>query len=144
MKLSLLLVLVAALLISASALGDDVKDELKKLQGKWSPISAELGGTKLSEEQLKAIQLTLEGEKYTVKIGDISDLGTIEIDPSKTPRTMDIIGTEGPNKGKTIPAIYEVSGDTLKVCYSLDGKDRPTEFKAGAATKVFLVVYKRV
>lgn len=112
MKLSLLLTLVAALLISASALGDDVKEELKKLQGKWSPTSGELAGTKLPEDQLKVIQLTLEGEKYAVKIGDLSDVGTIKIDPSKTPRTMDITGTEGPNKGKTIPAIYELSGDT--------------------------------
>src|SRR4051794_40819519 len=35
---------------------------------------------------------------------------------------MDITGTSGPNKGKTILAIYEQKGDTLRICYDLSGK----------------------
>jgi hypothetical protein len=50
---------------------------------------------------------------------------------------------EGPNKGKTIPAIYERDGDTLRVCYNLSGKNRPTEFKTKAGAQLFLVTCKR-
>ena len=56
---------------------------------------------------------------------------------------MDITGTDGPNKGETILAIYERDGDALRVCYDLSGKSRPTEFKTKAGTQLFLVTYKR-
>jgi uncharacterized protein (TIGR03067 family) len=55
---------------------------------------------------------------------------------------MDITGTAGPNKGKTIPAIYEVTADTLKVCYALEGP-RPDAFRTGPGDKRLLVSYKR-
>jgi uncharacterized protein (TIGR03067 family) len=57
---------------------------------------------------------------------------------------MDITGTDGPNKGKTFPAIYELDGDTLKVCYDLSGKERPKALKTESGTMTFLVIYKRV
>ncbi len=56
---------------------------------------------------------------------------------------MAITGTKGPNQGKTIPAIYELNGDTLKVCYDLSGEGHPTEFQSKAGTKLFLVTYRR-
>ena len=43
---------------------------------------------------------------------------------------MTITGTEGPNHGRTFPAIYELKGDTLRICYDLSGAKRPTEFKS--------------
>jgi hypothetical protein len=51
---------------------------------------------------------------------------------------------EGPNKGTVILGIYEISGDTLKVCFDPEGKKRPTEFKTAAGSQTTLAVYKRV
>jgi uncharacterized protein (TIGR03067 family) len=56
---------------------------------------------------------------------------------------MTITGTGGPNVGKTFPAIYEIKGDTLRICYDLSGAQRPTEFKSVAGTKLYLVTYTR-
>jgi uncharacterized protein (TIGR03067 family) len=56
---------------------------------------------------------------------------------------MDITGNEGPNKGKTFLAIYELKGDTLRICYDLSGQARPTEFKTKKDTRLFLVTYQR-
>ena len=56
---------------------------------------------------------------------------------------MDVLGTEGPNKGKTFPSIYELDGDTLKICYTLEGKDRPAGFESKEGTETLLVTYKR-
>jgi uncharacterized protein (TIGR03067 family) len=67
----------------------------------------------------------------------------VKIDTSKKPKTMDIIGAEGPNKGKTFLAIYELNGDTLRVCYNLGGKERPAEFKTTKDSLVFLATYQR-
>jgi uncharacterized protein (TIGR03067 family) len=130
-----------ALLAPYSRSGGD-KDKNDSIQGTWLPSAAELGGEKVPDEVRKTIKLVVKGDNYTVLVGTKADKGTLKLDPSAKPKAIDIIGTEGPNKGKTILAIYERSGDTLRVCYDLDGKSRPTEFKTKAGTKLFLVTYQ--
>ena len=117
----------------------DSKEEWKPLQGTWRPKSGEMAGKTMSAEALKSIKLVIADDKYTVGI----DRGTIKIDAGKKPKTMDITGVEGPNKGKTFLAIYEQSGDTLRICYDLAGKNRPTEFKTTTGTMQFMLTYER-
>ena len=95
------------------------------------------------DEIVKSVKLVIKDDKYTVTVGKQTDRGTVKLDTSAKPKTMDITGSEGPNKGKTILAIYERDGDTLRVCYDLSGKARPTEFKTKDGTQLFLVTYKR-
>jgi uncharacterized protein (TIGR03067 family) len=126
--------------------GDDVsnaKEDSKKMQGTWIPATAELGGKLLPDEVLKAMKLVLADGKYTVTTAEQMDEGTVQLDTSKEPRAMDIVGTKGPNKDKKFPAIYELTDDTLRICYDLSGKARPKEFKTKADTQLFLVEYKR-
>ena len=129
--------------MSASLPAGDAKEDLKAMEGEWTPATGELGGKPFPDETLKTIKLVLKDDTYTVTVGDKVDRGTVKLDASKTPKTMDITGTEGPNKDKTFVAIYELSGDTLKVCYNLTGTERPTEFKTKEGTQQFLVSYKR-
>jgi uncharacterized protein (TIGR03067 family) len=130
-------------LSAAVAWSEDAADEHKLLQGTWLPTVAELGGAAFDDATLKTIKLVLEGDKYTVTVGKAVDKGTTKIDPTAKPRALDILGTEGPNKGKTILAIYELKDDTLRVCYDLTGKVRPTEFKTKKGELLFLATYKR-
>jgi len=135
-------VIVLGTLLTSAARGDE-KAELKKLEGTWLPSAAEFGGQKWSDEQIKAIKLVMSDGKYTATVSGQDDKGTLKVDPNAKPATMDIVGTDGPNKGKTFPAIYELSGDTLKICYALEGKDRPGKFETKPGTALFLVTYKR-
>ena len=122
----------------------DVEKELKKFQGTWTFESVEAGGKKLPADQFKGITVTFEGDKYAVKKGDeVVEAATQKLDPSKSPKTLDAKVTDGPNKGAVILGIYEISGDTLKVCFDPEGKKRPTEFK-GVSGSQTLVVHKRV
>ena len=91
----------------------------------------------------KTIKLVVKGEKYAVTVGLDVDEGTVKLNPAAKPKEMDIIGTDGPIKGKTILAIYEWDGDALRVCYDLSGKGRPAEFKSKADSQLFLVTYRR-
>lgn len=120
-----------------------VRDERKALDGSWSLVSADVGGQKLPEAVTKTFTLVMKGDEYAVKSGGPDDTGTVKLDPSKQPKELDVVGVEGPNKGKTFPAIYDLDGDTLKVCYDLGGKKRPAEFKAAPGTKQFMAVYTR-
>jgi uncharacterized protein (TIGR03067 family) len=142
MTLRFCLAFALGLSFSSALWSGDAKDS-GYIQGTWLPSSAELGGNKFPEEVRKSIKLVVKDGKYTVTVGMAPDHGTIKLDPSAKPKAIDITGTEGPNKGKTIRAIYELDGDTSRVCYDLGGKSRPTQFKSAAGTQLFLVTYKR-
>jgi uncharacterized protein (TIGR03067 family) len=119
-------------------------DDAKAMQGVWKPVTAVLGGKPMPPPVVTAITLMLTNGMYNVTVeGERSDKGTVKLDTAATPRQMSITGTNGPNLGKTFPAIYELKGDTLRICYDLSGEKFPTEYKSVAGTKLYLVTYKR-
>jgi uncharacterized protein (TIGR03067 family) len=132
-----------AVAASLTALAADPTDDANAVQGSWRPVKAELGGQPMADAVLKTISLKLDHGKYDVLVGDRPDKGTYTLDSTSNPKGMTITGTEGPNRGKTFPAIYELKGDTLRVCYDLSGAKRPTEFKSVAGTQLYLVTYNR-
>jgi uncharacterized protein (TIGR03067 family) len=135
-----LFVLLAFALTAARA---DDKADLKALVGKWKLEKAEVGGKDMLD-QFKTLEFEIQADgKYRLKLGGQPDEGSFTVDSSKTPKQMEIKGTSGPNKGKTIPAIYKIDGDTVTICYQLGGSDRPTAFESKPDTKLFLAVYKR-
>jgi uncharacterized protein (TIGR03067 family) len=119
-------------------------DDSKDIQGVWSPVEAALGTQKMSQDFLKTTRLRVANDQYEVVVGKDADRGRLKLDSGAKTKAMDIIGTEGPNKGKTFLAIYELKGDTLRICYDLSGEKRPTDFKTGDEKSLFLVTYKRV
>jgi uncharacterized protein (TIGR03067 family) len=123
----------------------DLEKEVRKFQGTWTFESSETGGKELPAGELKGLVLTFEGDKHTVKKGDeVIQVGTQKLDPSKSPKTIDVTMAEGPNKGTVMLGIYEIDGDTLKVCFDPQGKKRPTEFKSSPDSENFVNVHKRV
>jgi uncharacterized protein (TIGR03067 family) len=128
---------------SLTAFAADPPDDAKAVQGSWTPARADLGGQPMADAVLKSISLKLDDGKYEVFVGDKPDKGTYTLDSTSQPKSVTITGTEGPNQGRTFPAIYELKGDTLRICYDLSGVKRPTEFKSIAGTKLYLVTYNR-
>ncbi|HZU36492.1 MAG TPA: TIGR03067 domain-containing protein [Gemmataceae bacterium] len=123
----------------------DVAKELKKFQGVWTFESVEAGGKKAPADQFKGVTVTFAGNKHTVKKGDqVLQVGIQKLDPSKSPKAIDVRIIEGPNKGAVMLGIYEINGDTLKVCFDESGKKRPTEFKSAPGSETFVNVHKRV
>src|SRR5689334_18568882 len=142
MKKLLYITFIASLCLTAVAA--DAFADVKALQGSWIPVKAELGGQPMSAEILKKITLTLPNRDYEVTItGEQSDSGTWSIDTSSKPKGMTIVGTKGPNAGKTFPCIYDIKSDTFRICYDLSGAKQPTQFKTATGTKLYLVTYNR-
>jgi uncharacterized protein (TIGR03067 family) len=141
-----LLILVSLIAISAGATGDKKAHPEKARDGTWIAVGMEQNGKKLAAEAVEKldIKLTIKGENYTVTIaGKVADKGTSKIDTTKKPLATEITSELGPNKGKKILGIIEVDGDTLKACYDLEGKGRPTEFATKEGSGHMLIVYKR-
>ena len=131
-----------ALIVTSSSAAWSNDAKVDSLEGTWLPSAAELGGKKFPDDVRKTIRLEIKDDQYTVTVGTQPDRGTIKLNSSAKPKALDITGTVGPNKGKTILAIYERNGDTLRICYDLGGKNRPAKFKTTAGTRLFLVEYK--
>src|SRR5580700_3649020 len=78
----------------------DLEKAVRKFQGTWTFESSETGGKDLPASELKGLILTFEGDKHMVKKGDeVIQVGTQKLDPSKSPKTIDVTMAEGPNKG---------------------------------------------
>jgi uncharacterized protein (TIGR03067 family) len=141
MKLQLWLVTLAGLR-AADATKDDIEKELKKFQGSWRIESLEFDEQQVPADALKDARLTFKGDTFSTKNGDA---GTIKLAPDKKPKEIDITLTEGRGKGNTLRGIYEIEGDTYKLCASsMPGKERPKEFTAKKGTGFGIQVLKRV
>ena len=127
---------------------DAAKKDLEQLQGEWVMVSSERDGKKLSEEEIATFRRTIKGNKYKVTFeaeNAVHELhGTITLDPTKKPKAIDAIRSEGESKGKPMLGIYEFDGKTQKVCFAPVGKERPAEFSSKAGTQHVLTVWKRV
>ena len=114
--------------------------------GVWKPTSGFLGGNKLPDAFLKAMTLKLTAQNYEVRVQgqEEADKGTYTVNGSTKPQRMTIKGTSGPNKGKTLLAIFEFQDkDTMRICYDVSGKAFPKTFAAPEGSQHFLLKYRR-
>lgn len=133
----------AFVLASLAVASAQPADDVKAAAGKWTISKATVGGTDYTAKfSSLRLELTPDGA-YTLVVNGKTDKGTVKVDPTKTPKEMDVLGKEGPNAGKTIKTIYKLDGDTMTVCYELGDGPRPTAFESKAGTTVFLAEYKR-
>ena len=120
------------------------------LIGSWVVRNADLGGKPFFLPS--GLELKINGTEYGIrdinKSSSYVDVGTLVFfgdELAGEPRRLDVIGKEGPNKGKRIPAIYRVSmsGREFEICYDLGEKERPTDFVSREGTQWLRVSYVR-
>jgi uncharacterized protein (TIGR03067 family) len=120
------------------------KQELAKLEGEWKIQKVEAGGISASPDQLKELKsLAFKGSSFTSVAGVAKVEGTIKVDPTKKPKTIDLIFKSGQDKDAVYKAIYSLEGDELKMCGSELGKDRPKDFDVKDKKNHTLMVFKR-
>lgn len=142
----LLVVLSASLTVAAEDAKKDKKD-LDLMQGTWQVVASESGIGKAPKEALEQanLRLTIKGNKFVYKSGDKTLLeGTIEINPAKKPKTLDAKGTDPQGKEVATTGIYELDGDTMRVCFVIKGEKRPEVFASKPGSKVAIIEYKRL
>jgi uncharacterized protein (TIGR03067 family) len=118
--------------------------EYRAFEGTWRTVSIQADGKDLPAEAFKSSRLICKGCDFTTITDDGTSRGTFLVDATKSPKTMDITITEGGAKGVTFRGIYELKGDTYKLCGSPKGKERPTEFDGKPGSGYILQVLERV
>src|SRR6266480_3901809 len=100
-----------------------------KLEGEWDCTYAVVDGKPMAEAKVQILRLTLTSKHYTTQMGpEVLFDSTYTTDASKSPKQIEMIGTEGAMRGKSAMGIYEMAADRLTICYTLPGKPRPTNF----------------
>jgi len=123
----------------------DAEAVLKSMAGTWTYESHITGGEPMPAEQRKAMTVTFDGAKFTIKNGDkVVMVGTNKIDVSKTPYTIDATVSEGEGKGRTTPGIFAIDGDVMRACFDMADKTRPDKFASPAKSTFTLMVMKRM
>jgi uncharacterized protein (TIGR03067 family) len=135
--MAVLLVLTSLVALRAA---DDPAREKERLQGNWAASTIIDSGRAESGDAVKGLKLTIKDDKYVYKLGGRSFTAVFKIQPAKKPKEMDITFEEGPQKGKTLRAIYSLEGDELKIC---GGDKRPSELESKPKSEVILFVFKR-
>lgn len=133
----------AFVLLASGALAAEPEGDLKAFQGTWVVAEATLAGRDHTDD-FKDMKLTVTGEKYRIDFEKNSEKGTIKLDPAKKPRWINLsTDKDGAFKGRNLPGIYELKGDTIVLCLEADKPDRPTKFEAPEKTRLMLFTWKR-
>src|SRR5947208_1143275 len=106
------LVSAATLLIvcGAAAPAGGGKTDKDKLQGAWELHTISYDGRTDKFPEGKRMQLVFKGEK--VGRSDRKELDDFKLDEAKTPREIDLVKSDGTQRG-----LYELKGDTLRMAF---------------------------
>ncbi len=102
--------------------------DVERLQGRWNVVALEIDGNKLPEGIFGGARIMIDGNRFTTIAMGATYEGTFSVDSSKTPRTVDLNFSSGPEKGNTSRGIYELEGDTWKLCLTISNTERPAKF----------------
>jgi uncharacterized protein (TIGR03067 family) len=140
-----LVVLTTPILLIAG--DDDVRKELKALQGKWKTVGLEAGGKPFPKEAVIDFTFIVGADGKSIgKMAKIEYDAKISVDPKKNPKTIDNVHETGVSKGKKQFGIYKLEGDKWTVCMTPPGaaeNNRPKDFDTKDTTNV-VFIFERV
>ncbi|HYH65535.1 MAG TPA: sigma-70 family RNA polymerase sigma factor [Urbifossiella sp.] len=132
-----LALLAGAGFLAVLAVQEPARPDKERIRGTWTVEAVTDGGRERNPENPKMV---ITAEKLTIKSGDrVEAEGTYELDPTKTPRWIDITG-----KDRKVLGIYRLDGDKLTICLNehADG-DRPTKFASESGSPNDLLIVLR-
>lgn len=114
------------------------------LDGRWLSLKAELDGQQAPAMALAKMELRILAERYEMTFGgSVVDAGDLLVHPDGEKLTLELRATSGENRGRVVPAIAQLRGDRLRICFGMDGT-RPTAFATHLGSARYLVSYRRV
>jgi len=117
--------------------------DLEALQGVWHVTELESAGRTVSPAAFSGARLVLAGNRFeSLGMGAVYE-GTLRLDPSASPRAIDLQFTNGPEKGRCNAGIYELLPDGWRLCLNTLGPGRPGLFQTAPGTGLALEVLKR-
>ena len=108
-------------------------------------MAAYVAGEVLPVTELRIARLLIKDAGYQILDNQqhVVDRGELRLDAASA-AAMDLVGLEGPNAGRTLLAIYELSNDLLSICYDMEGgAERPRSMQPEEDQVLLLITYAR-
>ncbi len=124
----------------AGCSGEPEESRTTELEGVWHVETADRNGhpTPVWDEA----NWTFAGDGLTSSDSVVETEGSTVVDSTASPKTIDITLQLG-KESWPLRGIYELDGDSLRICASPDDKERPAEFKSTEDGGELLFVLKR-
>lgn len=139
-------VLAMVALVGADDARDEaIKKDRKLYEGTWKVVSLEVNGNKSSDEDAKKMSVVngIDGSWSLRLEGQEQIAGVNELDPTKSPKTIDVIVVEGGQKKMTYQGIYEITETKRKLCIVPPGIERPNDFTSAPGSERILVSFEK-
>ena len=90
-----------------------------------------MSGQALDISELRVARLSFDPEHYAIvdHAGQIVDEGTWQLGALDNPRSIDLLGSAGPNAGRRVLAIIALDGDRLCLGYDMERDQRPSGWR---------------
>src|SRR5262245_52102252 len=137
-------------------------EDVKKLQGTWKLVSLERHGEKARPEEIDGVKWFVRGDRITHWQNDVRIVRNLRLYPDERPKGIDLtrdsrdfntpagppggtgFGSSGGMGfqfvGTSLPGIYSLEGDDLKICETAYGNVRPGEFATEGTNRVLYVL----
>lgn len=142
---------VVGLCLCARLLGEEGP---KRLQGQWQVTGLVIDGRDVSSatqpaRALDGFKLVIEGSRFTyfmIVNGKEHQIDLdVATDVAKTPHVLDAKLLGGAFKGKVCQGIYELEGDTLRLCLpDKPGTKRPAKLESKPGSLTQLITLERM
>jgi uncharacterized protein (TIGR03067 family) len=136
------LVLLGFLLVGCRAMSTaDSADDAEKWQGTWKLVGSSYDG----QPQMADMEWIVNGDKYNIRLN-----GRLQEDPNMfkletSRKQIDVFHHETPpgTYGGKLKGIYQISGDSLTVCYDLTALGYPKSFETKRGSRQVLYQFRR-
>jgi uncharacterized protein (TIGR03067 family) len=132
----------AGVLLVLGAQGDEaaLKKEKAALQGAWKITSLETAKGKDTNAEGATLHFGKDGKSLTYTHNNETKKGTFKLNSAGKPKEIDI---KPADEDKTFEGIYQLDKTTLKICLSMGGDGRPSEFATKEGKDFVLVVLEK-
>jgi uncharacterized protein (TIGR03067 family) len=116
-------------------------DDTRAWQGIWKLVSCVENGQSVSGN----VEWVVKGDRYTITVDGKphTDPYKFKLDPKQ--KRIDVFHHDTPKGtyGGQLKGIYDIQGDSLKVCYDLKGQRFPKSFDAGRGSGQVVYQFRR-
>lgn len=127
MRICILLLVATTIIGFSPAQEPAIKSDLEKFQGSWQAFYViGMDGKPSPADEVMNTRLVVKGNQFTLRTKDAVIKGTFTINPSQTPKAIDVV-LEGQKPGEKLLGIYRIDGDERRSCFVLPGKERPKD-----------------
>jgi uncharacterized protein (TIGR03067 family) len=146
-KVAGLLVLACFLILGAEETRKDAKADLKKLDGSWKVVKVIYNGEDFTNDGVGPLAMDVKDGEATVRAKeDIKKEYAkvrLALDPSATPKILDLSVLAGAQKDAKMEGIYKLDGDKFTICIKVLGNGRPGKFESPEGESIALLELTR-